>query len=294
MTSKTLLSGLSKPHGLLFAFESGSPKLYVAETDKLMKYDYDPDRMEAKNPRKILTLPGNGRHFTRTLLELPDGRILVSVGSSCDTCVEKNSNRASVLAVSPDGKAVKKYATGLRNSVFLRTRPKTKEVWATEMGRDHLGDELPPDEVNVLKEGAFYGWPYCYGKKVQDVSFSKTRNAAAICARSTPSFADIPAHSAPLGLAFVPESWPEEYRGNLLVALHGSWNRSVPTGHKIVMLRLDAQGKYLGQEDFLTGWLTDEKSTGRPVDLLFAPDGSLYVSDDGNGSVYRVRKTEGL
>jgi hypothetical protein len=171
----------------------------------------------------------------------------------------------------------------------MNLHPVTGEVWATEMGRDWLGDDLPPDEINIIGEGRDYGWPICYGKNIHDAEFDKKVYARDPCADKTPSFIDIPAHSAPLGLAFFPEEgWPEEYWHDLLVAYHGSWNRSVPTGYKIVRYHLDSRGNYLGEEDFITGWLTPAGAVGRPVDILIQPGGKLYISDDRAGLIYKV------
>jgi glucose/arabinose dehydrogenase len=164
-------------------------------------------------------------------------------------------------------------------------------MWATEMGRDFLGDELPPDEINIVREDKNYGWPLCYGKRVLDLDFVDESQAKGVtCANTEPSHIDLPAHVAPLGLAFIPanSNWPEEYWGDLLVAYHGSWNRSTPIGYKVARLKLDESGAYKGAEDFITGWLTSEGALGRPVDLKFDAKGNLYISDDKAGVVYRV------
>ncbi len=143
-------------------------------------------------------------------------------------------------------------------------------------------------------EGKDYGWPWCYGKQVHDDNFDPAGKKKAFCKETVPAHINIPAHSAPLGLAFVPAtpSWPQEYHHNLLVAFHGSWNRSVPTGYKMVRYRLDPQGKYLGAEDFISGWLTPNGALGRPVDILIRPDGVMYISDDKAGVVYRVTRVK--
>jgi glucose/arabinose dehydrogenase len=287
----TVLDGLNKPHGLAFGPEA-KPRLYVAETGRVSAYDYDPDRLTATSEQKIADLPPGGRHFTRSLLFLPgprDRRLLISVGSSCDACEEEDWRYAKILAVDPDdGGDLETFASGLRNSGFMAVHPQSKHVWATEMGRDDLGDNWPPDEINIILEGSHYGWPYCYGKRLHD---DKTDPAGAhreFCKNTIPSFIDLPAHSAPLGLAFFPEEWPREFRHDLLVAFTGSWNRTEPTGYKVVRYKLDPAGNFIDVEDFITGWLTPTGALGRPVDILIKDDGVIFISDDQAGVVYRV------
>ena len=210
------------------------------------------------------------------------------MGSSCDVCEEKDPRYASILAVDADGGELTTFASGLRNPVFMAVHPLSKHVWATEMGRDYLGDDLPPDEINIILKGGHYGWPCCYGKRVHDDNFDPTGTHREFCGETIPAFIDIPAHSAPLGLAFFPKEWPEEFRHDLLVAYHGSWNRTEPTGYKVVRHRLDSAGNPVDAEDFITGWLTPAGALGRPVDILISPDGVIYISDDHAGVVYRV------
>ena len=286
----TVLEGLNKPHGLAFGPEE-PPRLYVAETDQVAAYAYDPEHFTATDKQKIADLPPGGRHYTRSLLFLPPPRedhLLISVGSSCDVCEEQDPRRAKILAVDVCDGDLSTFASGLRNSVFMALHPVTGHVWATEMGRDYLGDDLPPDEINLILEGSHYGWPYCYGKRIHDDQFDPSGTHRDFCRDTIPSFIDIPAHSAPLGLAFFPAEWPKEFRHNLLVAYHGSWNRTVPTGYKVVRYKLDAAGNFVDVEDFITGWLTPQGALGRPVDILISPDGVIYISDDKAGVVYRL------
>lgn len=289
----TVVEGLNLPHGL--AFKDGN--LYVGETDKVTKFSYDAKTHTAKNKQKIVDLSGNGNHFSRTIGFGPDGKLYVAIGSTCNVCVEKNSMRASIYSGNADGSGFAPFATGLRNSPFFTWHPETKDMWATEMGRDLLGDNVPPDEINIVKNGSFYGWPYCYGKNIRDTSFSLTGSDPVtktgtvgkdICDRSAPSHIDLQAHSAPLGLAFIPPTWSAEYEADLLVSFHGSWNRSVPTGYKVARIKLDKNGNYEGVEDFLSGFIEGNGAKGRPVDLLFDAKGTLYISDDKAGAVYRV------
>ncbi len=288
----TVADGLERPHGLAFRC-TPECRLYIAEENAVAVYDYDQKNLKAVHRKKIIDLPGGGNHITRTLLFMPppdDKNLLISVGSSCNVCYEKDRRRAKVLVAREDGGDLRVFASGLRNAVFLAVHPNTKKIWVTEMGRDFLGDDLPPDEINIVEKGRDYGWPLCYGKNIHDTDFDK--GPADPCKEPAhyPSYIDIPAHSAPLGLAFFPhEGWPREFWDNLLVSYHGSWNRSVPTGYKVVRYKLDAQGNLLGVEDFITGWLTAEgKSLGRPVDILIRPGGMIYISDDKAGVVYRV------
>lgn len=286
--TKVVVEGLNRPHGIAIECAKDGCKLYVAEEDKLVRYDYW-DRT-ATNRKIIASLPKGGNHVTRSILA--QGRkMLVSVGSSCNACQETDPNRAKILEIDIVTGEVKTFATGLRNAVFMAINPRSGDIWATEMGRDFLGDNLPPDEINIIKEGANYGWPICYGKNIHDTKFDKNTYFRNPCMEpfETPSYIDIPAHSAPLGLAFIPDNWPTEYRNDLLVAYHGSWNRSVPTGYKIVRYRLNDRGEYEGVEDFITGWLTkDGSALGRPADIAIADNGATYISDDKAGVIYRL------
>ncbi len=279
----TILSGLRLPHGLAFRGNT----LYVAETNEIATYDYNPATLTATNRKKIIDLPDKGFHFTRTIGFGPDGRLYTAIGSDCNVCVEKDARRAAIYASNSDGTDFKPYATGLRNAVFF-TWSSDRRMWATVMGRDYLGDNVPPDTVDIISGGKNYGWPYCYGKNVWDQTFDPSQKAKDFCATVEPSHIDMQAHSAPLGLAFVPKSWPQEYQNNLLVAMHGSWNRSAPTGYKIVRFKLDNKGNYLGVEDFISGWLTNGGALGRPVDLLSDQQGNLFVSDDKAGVIYKI------
>lgn len=297
----TVLENLRRPHGLLVlcsetGFESADQDnctLYVAESNRVASYRYDADTYSATLKKEILRLPDEGGHFTRTLMLHPDNkRILVSVGSSCNVCMEEDERRAAILAFDPKGGDFEVYATGLRNTVFMTTHYVTGDIWGTDMGRDNLGDDLPPDEVNIIREGSNYGWPFCYGKQVRDTKFRPEKEFD--CSATVAPHLDIPAHSAPLEIAFVPEEgWPEEWWYDALVAYHGSWNRSTPTGYKIVRFPLDAKGNAQGEpEDFVTGFRNEAGTViGRPVDILIEPGGVMFVSDDKAGVIYRISRT---
>lgn len=293
-----IAENLNKPHGLaFFCPDGGSAKesacrLYVAETDKVSIYDYDPLTQTAANKKKIINLPTGGNHTTRTLL-IKDNKLYISIGSSCNVCLEKDERRAKIFSANLDGSDFKEFAKGLRNSVFMAINPRDGKIWATEMGRDFLGDDLPPDEINIIEEGKNYGWPICYGKNIHDANFDKNTYIRNPCLElfETQSYIDIPAHSAPLGLAFwtADKGAPKGYENDLFVAYHGSWNRTVPTGYKIVRYHLDENNKIISQENFITDWLDNNQGTlGRPVGIAFSSNGIMYITDDKAGVIYQV------
>ncbi len=284
----TVLSDLDGPHGI--AFHEG--KLYVAEVKQVLSYDWDEQHLRASNPRVIVHLSASGGgHMTRTIL-FANGKLYVSAGSSCNVCVEKDPHRAAVTEYNEDGSGERLFARGLRNAVGLALSPETHTIWASENGRDWLGEDLPPDEINDLGKGGDFGFPYCYGDRVPDTKFSK--DASRHCANTIAPKVKLQAHSAPLGLAFYEASqFPQQYWGNLFVAFHGSWNRSVPTGYKVVRIPVDANGNAGKVEDFITGWLAPGERqkgrwSGRPVGITFGRDGDMYISDDASGAIYRV------
>jgi len=279
-----VMDRLHQPHGL--AFKDGA--LYIAETGRVLRFEYDPATMKAAQGRvAVPKLPAEGNHWTRTVVFGPDGRMYVSVGSSCNACRESDPRRAAVLRYQADGSGEQLFATGLRNAVGLAFHPGTGVLWATVNERDWRGADVPPDYVTEVKEGAHYGWPDCMtmgGKAVPDRSV----NRVARCEGVTPPTVEIQAHSAPIGLAFYTATqFPAEYRGSLFVAYRGSWNRIVPTGYKVVRIRFQ-DGKPAGVEDFATGWLEGASAWGRPADVLVGRDGALYVSDQGAGRIYRI------
>ena len=286
--SVTVLSDLNAPHGI--AFHNG--KLYVAEINAVRRYDWDETQLKALNGQKLTDLPGSGGgHSTRTII-FWNGKMYVSAGSSCNVCKEDDPRRAAVTEYNQDGRGEHVLASGLRNAVGLALNPKTNTIWAVDNGRDWLGDNLPPEEVDELgTNGGNFGWPYCYGDRVRDTSQSKTYD----CSKTIPPKLMMQAHSAPLSLIFYSANmFPAEYRNNIFVTFHGSWNRSIPTGYKVVRIKLDDKGQPQGQpEDFITGWIRPGETRkgiwmGRPVGLAEGPEGALYVSDDSAGVVYRV------
>jgi glucose/arabinose dehydrogenase len=291
---QTVVDNILRPHGLeILCTDSSNCKLYVAATDAIYTYKYEANDsgITVSERQKILDLPSGGNHFTRSL-KIFNNKLLISVGSTCNVCNESDSRRAKILVSDLDGKNLKDYAVGLRNSVFMTESPFDKNIWATEMGRDMLGDNTPPEEVNIIQEGKNYGWPICYGKNIHDTNFDKNTYFRNPCQEPTeiPSHIDMQAHSAPLGLAFIPdnEKYPQEYRKNLLVAFHGSWNRTVRTGYKIERFILNEKGEYVRNEPFIEGWLSNN-ILGRPVDIKIDPHSlSMFVTDDNKGVIYKI------
>lgn len=284
----TVLERLNGPHSLVF--REGS--LYVSQNDGVLRFDgaVTDGLIIRSSPVRLLTLPAGGQHSTRTLGISPEGQLFVSAGSTCNFCNEADRRRAAVMRYQIDGTGEQIYALGLRNAVGLAWHPYTGELWATDHGGDNLGDNEPPEELDILSEGKHYGWPDCYAdnrpvptREFPQVNASRCQNAVG------PEF-EMQAHSAPLGISFYTGSeFPASYRGDALVAFHGSWNRAEPAGYKVIRVR-SASGRATAQEDFLWGFLDLRTRTrsGRPVQAIEGPDGAVYVSDDSNGNIYRV------
>ncbi len=281
---RVLLDGLSRPHGV--ALHDGW--LYVGETDAVLRVRFDaPSGTVSGKPERIVRgLPAGGNHWTRTVGIGPDAKLYVSVGSSCNVCIEDDKRRAAIVRYDLDGRNETLYASGLRNAVGFDWRPGTGDLYATDNGRDFLGDDAPPCELDQVVEGGFYGWPFANGNRVPDPDLGEGH--AAEIAKSTPPVHAFGAHTAPLGMTFYTgEQFPERYRGAVFVAQHGSWNRARKSGYEVVTVFLAPDGS-TREEPFMTGFEVDERVYGRPVDAAVGPDGGLYVSDDFTGSIYRV------
>lgn len=276
-----IIENLHNPHGLAFR----NQKLFIAEENQVVRYNWNAATQKATQDKVLFDLPKGGRHTSRTLAFDSKNNLYVSIGSTCDVCNEKNE-RIGIVISDQDGNNPRVFAKGLRNSPFIAINPNTDELWGTEMGRDFLGDNLPPDEVNIIRQGKNYGWPSCYGDKVPDVSYSKENinDMKKLCASTESPIYHIPAHSAPLGLAFDEE-------GDLLVAYHGSWNSSKPVGYKVVKMNVEGD-RITGEEDFITGFLQGSQTIGRPVDVAFDTKKNLYISDDKAGTIYYLYKKE--
>jgi glucose/arabinose dehydrogenase len=284
---RVVASGLNRPHGL--AIRGGH--LYVANTDAVVRLALADDGT-ATGARDTLARYASGAgHWTRTIVFGADGAMYVSIGSSCNVCVEKTPDRATVMRYDADGRNGRVFARGLRNAVGLAVHPGTRQLWATTHERDNLRpdhQDLPPEEIDILRDGADYGWPYCWGNRQPNPEFGDQRRCQGTVA---PALA-MQAHSAPLGITFLDRAtmFPREWRGDALVAFHGSWNRTEPTGAKVVRIRVK-DGKPTAYDDFIVGFQRDDAERtrwGRPADVLVLKDGSVLVSDDNGGMLYRV------
>ncbi len=282
--TRVLIGDLNRPHGL----ELHDGWLYIAEMDAIgrVRFDAAARRLTGEYERIATGLPSGGNHWSRTVRIGPDGMLYVSVGSSCNVCEERDPRRAAILRFQADGSEPELYATGLRNAVGFDWRPGTGELFATDNGRDLLGDNFPPCELNRVERGGFYGWPFANGDRVPDPDLGAGNEER--IERSIPPVYGFAAHTAPLGITFLrEESTPPELVGSALVALHGSWNRTEKDGYKVVSLHWAEDGS-IRERDFLVGFEEDEDVIGRPVDVAQGPDGGIYVSDDFAGMVYRV------
>lgn len=274
-SSVPVLTGLNDPSGIAFRGDT----LYFSEETAVKRLDPG-----AAAPVTVVSgLPGGGNHTTRTFAFGPDNLLYVAVGSSCNLCTDALP-RAAVTRYNLNGSGAHTFATGLRNSVGLAFNPTTGELWANNNDRDYLGDDLPPEHLNILKDGKWYGWPQCYlpGKANSD------QYPGADCSGVEPPALTVQAHSAPLGLAFYTgTAFPAEYRGDAFMTYHGSWNRSQKTGYKVVRVHVQ-NGRPTSVEDFATGWLAGQSEWGRPVSVAVAADGALLVSDDAGGRIWRI------
>lgn len=275
-----VLDGLNRPYGL--AFHEGW--MYVAERHRVVRYR-EPGYRQADVV--VTDLPTGGSHWTREIAFGSDGMLYVAIGSSCNVCEERDPRRAAVVRYAPDGSREEIVGHGLRNVAGLAVHPGTGVMWASQNERDMLGDDVPVEEINLLmRDGAHFGWPFCHGDRTPNPEYAGRSD---LCANTVPPALGIQAHSAPLGMAFYSgDAFPGEYRGDLFVALHGSWNRSERTGYKLVRVVVE-DGRPASYEDFATGWLRAGRVHGRPVDVVTGPEGDLFMSDDEGGRIYRIR-----
>lgn len=284
----TLDENLFMPNGV--AFRGGS--LYVAEVNRILRFDDIESRLDDPGEPAVVTtdLPDMRHHGWKFIAFSPDGYLHVPVGAPCNRCDSVNPLFASIARMRPDGSGLEVAARGVRMSVGFDWHPETGEMWFTDNNPDWLGDDNPPGEMNILTEaGQHFGYPYCHAGDVSDPWYGRERS----CDEFEPPTQQLGPHVAAIGMTFYRgDAFPEEYRGHAFVAEHGSWNRSERIGYRLTIVR-EEDGRGVGYEDFVTGWIgePEERPWGRPVDLLELPDGSLLVSDDRAGALYRIRYT---
>jgi glucose/arabinose dehydrogenase len=282
----TILEGLNFPNGV--ALHDGD--LYVAELGRILKYEDVADNLRSMPEPVVINdeLPDDYHHGWKYISIGPDNKLYVPQGAPCNVC-EPQGLAGTIVRMDLDGSNLEVVARGVRNSVGFDWHPVTGELWFSDNGRDLLGDNIPPEELNnVTAPGQHFGFPYRYGKELVDSEFSTTMKPEEF----TPASVELPAHNAGLGIEFYTgDMFPAEYRNQLFAAYHGSWNRDPIDGYKVRLIHFE-DNKATGFDDFATGWAQDNKYWGRPVDLEQAQDGSLLLSDDFNGVIYRISYSE--
>lgn len=278
---RELVSGLRSAQGMDYS----AGWLYLGETDAIARIRFDPETGTTSGSlERIAALPATS-HWVRNLRVGPDGWIYTGVGANCNVCEDADPRVAAILRFRPDGSGGEVFASGIRNAAGFDWDPETLEMYATDAGRDLLGDDLPPEELNRLVRGASQGFPYAHGQRVADPEFGVGRSDRV--RESLPPVHEFAAHTTPLGLVFLRgANLPDDYRGAALVALHGSWNRTAKAGYKVVSLH--RSGDRFEQRDFAAGFELADQVIGRPVDVAEGPDGAIYVSDDYAGAIYRI------
>jgi len=282
----TAASNLPGVHGIALH----KNRVYLAPTKELSSSEIKADG--SVGDRQVLgTLPDGGQHARRTIGYGPDDMLYVSVGSDCNACAEPDGEHATMLRMRPDGSTRDVYAKGLRNTIGFDWHPRTGELWGMDNGSDWMGDNDPPEELNRLVAGGDYGWPFIWGNQNVNKLFDRVRTSQHEFSKPTvPPTLTYDAHAAPIGMAFYRgKQFPAEYQDDAFVAFHGSWNRAEPTGYLVARVRF-RDGKPEKIEPFLSGFLIDRNSAyiGRPAGVAVTPEGSLLVSDDANGMIYRV------
>ncbi len=275
--------GLNMPNGV--AFRDGA--LYVAEVSRVLRFDNIEARLE-NPPQPVVvndSFPRDRHHGWKFIRFGPDGKLYVPVGAPCNICEPGDERYASILRMNPDGSGLEVFARGIRNTVGFDWHPGTRELWFTDNGRDMLGDDRPPDELNYApQKGIHYGFPYCHGSNIADPEFGRKHN----CSEFTPPAIELGPHVASLGMRFYTGTmFPPEYRNQIFIAEHGSWNRTRPIGYRVTLVQLQGN-RAVKYEVFAEGWLQGERPWGRPVDVQVMPDGALLVSDDYAGAIYRI------
>jgi glucose/arabinose dehydrogenase len=280
----TVASGLNSPNGV--AFKDGS--LYVAEISRIIRFDSIESHLDNPPAYKVIYdgFPKDRHHGWKFIAFGLDGKLYVPVGAPCNICDEKDSIYASITRMNPDGSGFEIFSRGIRNTVGFDWDPNTKQLWFTDNGRDNLGDDAPGDELNIAPvKGLHFGFPYCHQGTIPDPKFGKGKNCSDYVA---PALVLDP-HVAALGMRFYTGTlFPAPYSNGIFIAEHGSWNRTIPIGYRVMFVRLE-NGQPVEYRPFATGWLDENRNvSGRPVDVEMAPDGALLVSDDRSGLIYRI------
>ncbi len=282
-----IAKNLKSPNGV--AFFQGD--LYVAETNRILRYKNIEEYLASPPRPEIVSedLPSKAWHGSRYIKFGPDGWLYVAVGAPCNICLRDDKRFATIIRMRRDGSYMQVFAKGVRNSVGFAWDPKTNKLWFTDNGRDWLGDDLPPDELNYAPHrGMNFGFPYVYGDNVPDPKFAKMIKPGQ---KFTPPALPLDAHVAPLGMVFyIGEMLPKNYRNSIIIAEHGSWNRSDKSGYRVINVRLE-DNKVVNKKVLVSGWLQGQQAWGRPVDVLVMPDGSVLISDDYAGVIYRLYYT---
>lgn len=280
-----IASGLNMPNGV--AFKDGD--LYVAEVNRILKFKDIENKLSNPGTAEVVydQFPTETHHGWKYIAFGPDGKLYVPVGAPCNICEPEKPIYATITRMNPDGSNLEIFASGIRNTVGFTWHPDTQELWFTDNGRDMLGDDIPPCELNKAPQaGMHFGYPYCHGGIIKDPEFGGKRPCSDFVAPEK----NLNAHVAPLGIKFYNGSmFPGTYQKQAFIAEHGSWNRTKKSGHLISLLRFE-EGKVVSYETFAEGWLdhNTQQAWGRPVDVLVLPDGSMLVSDDQGGMIYRI------
>jgi hypothetical protein len=282
---RVIARGLREPAGV--AFRDGA--LYVSAVSRILRYDGIEKRLDDPPAPVVVSdrFPTDGHHGRKFIAFGPDGKLYVPVGAPCNVCEPDPDRYANLGRMNPDGSGYEIVARGVRNTVGFDWHPRTKELWFTDNGRDWMGDDQPPCELNrSTRVGQNFGFPYCHGGTIPDPQYGSKRE----CSEFVAPAQNLGPHVAPLGMRFYTGTqFPVAYREQAFIAEHGSWNRSTKIGYRVSLVSVDERGRAVKYEPFAEGWLDDGSVWGRPADVLVAPDGSLLVSDDYAGAIYRIR-----
>ncbi len=284
----TIARGLYMPNGV--AFKNGA--LYVAEVNRILRFDnIESDLSQPPDPVVLNNrFPSDAHHGWKYIAFGPDDRLYVPVGAPCNVCQSEDERYASIMRMQRDGRNLEIFVRGVRNTVGFDWHPQTGELWFTNNGRDWMGDDLPPDTLHRAPvSDLHFGFPYCHAGQIPDPEYGQSRK----CEEFEQPALHLGPHVAPLGMKFYTgQMFPDRYKNQIFIAEHGSWNRSIPIGYRIMLVTLDVS-RPVSYEVFAEGWLQGSKAWGRPVDILVMPDGALLVSDDRAGAIYRISYTKG-